>query len=150
MNILKSWTEKLGLRHQGVLMSVIRGCDNAPKEDPCKSLARCLRFVLLRSFSDKPSSFIENVHDDELRRRMIAVLSSHDEYPIHYIMHLLHATEIIGYHHPDHCVSARWGWFYVNLCKCFHLNPETKGQLDERLGACEDQFASNARIDNHE
>ena len=59
----------------------------------------------------------------------------------------MHATEIIGYHHPDDCVSARWGWFYVNLCKCFHLNPETKGQLDERLGACEDQFASNARID---
>ncbi len=30
--------------------------------------------------------------------------------------------------------------------KCFHLNPETEEQLDERLGACEDQFARNAEI----
>ena len=81
VNILKPWTEKLGLRHQGVLMSVIRGCDNAPKEDPCKSLARCLRFVLLRSFSDKPSSFIENVDDDELSRRMVAVLEQSRRVP---------------------------------------------------------------------
>ncbi len=146
MNILKPWTEKLGLRHQGVLMSVIRGCDNVPKEDPCKSLARCIRYVLLNSFSDKPSSFIENVDDAELKRRMVAVLSSHDQYPVHYIMHVLHATEIIGYKHPDDRVADRWRWFYSNLAKCFHLNPETEEQLDERLVACEDQFARNAEI----
>jgi hypothetical protein len=146
MNILKPWTEKLGLRHQGVLMAVIRGCDNAPKEDPCKDLARCIRFVLLNSFSSKPSSFIEDVTDSELERRMRAVLVSHDQYPVHYIMHLLHATEIIGYHHPDPFVGSRWQWFYENLAKCFHLNPETKEQLDDRLGACEDQFARNAEI----
>ncbi len=146
MNILKPWTEKLGLRHQGVLMAVIRGCDNAPKEDPAKDLARCIRYVLLHSFSDKPSSFIENVDDGELQRRMKAVLASHDQYPVHYIMHLLHATEIIGYHHPDSYVADRWEWFYRNLCKCFHVNPETREQLDYRLGACEDQFARNAEI----
>jgi len=146
MNILKPWTEKLGLRHQGVLMAVIRGCDNAPKEDPAKALARCIRYVLLHSFSDKPSSFIENVSDEELRRRMTDVLRSHDQYPVHYVMHLLHATEIIGYKHPDDCVADRWRWFYSNLAKCFHLNPETEEQLDERLGACEDQFARNAEI----
>ncbi len=146
MNILKPWTEKLGLRHQGVLMSVIRGCDNAPKEDPAKDLARCIRYVLLNSFSDKPSSFIENVNDEELKRRMVAVLRSHDQYPVHYIMHLLHATEIIGYCHPDEDVGDRWLWFYQNLCKCFHVNPELPVQLDDRLGACEDQFARNAEI----
>ncbi len=146
MNILKPWTEKLGLRHQGVLMAVIRGCDNAPKEDPAKDLARCIRYVLLNSFSDKPSSFIENVNDEELKRRMVAVLHSHDQYPCHYIMHLLHATEIIGYKHPDEDVGYRWLWFYQNLCKCFHLNPELPEQLDDRLGACEDQFARNAEI----
>ncbi len=32
------------------------------------------------------------------------------------------------------------------LCKCFHLNPELPEQLDDRLGACEDQFARNAEI----
>lgn len=60
--------------------------------------------------------------------------------------HVLHATEIIGYKHPDDRVADRWRWFYSNLAKCFHLNPETEEQLDERLGACEDQFARNAEI----
>jgi hypothetical protein len=127
-------------------MSVIRGCDNVPKEDPCKSLARCIRYVLLNSFSEKPSSFIENVDDRELERRMREVLRSHDQYPVHYIMHVLHATEIIGYKHPDDRVADRWRWFYSNLARCFHLNPETEEQLDARLGACEDQFARNAEI----
>ncbi len=35
---------------------------------------------------------------------------------------------------------------YRNLAHCFHLNPETEEQMDARLGACEDQFATNAKI----
>lgn len=147
MNILQDWTTKLGLRHQGVLVSAIRGCHGLPKDDPSKALARCIRYALLHSFSDKPSSFIENVEDMELKRRMLAVLSSHDQYPVHYIMHLLHAAEIVGYKHPDNNVRARWEWFYCNLSKCFHLNPETEEQLDDRLGACEDQFSANAKVE---
>ena len=115
-------------------MSVIRGCDNAPKEDPCKALARCIRYVLLHSFSDKPSSFIENVDDDELKRRMVAVLSSHDEYPVHYIMHLLHATEIIGYKHPDNLVNARGGnGSTATSASAFILTTKPKGNWTNGL-----------------
>ena len=99
-SVLKEWVTHLGLRHQGVLMSCVRGCDNVPKEDPAKALTRCLRGVLLNSFDPRPSSFIEHADDMELRDRMISVLKNHDHYPIHYIMHLMHGAEIIGYKWP--------------------------------------------------
>ncbi len=145
-SVLQRWVERLGLRHQGVLMSCVRGCDGVPKDDPSKLLARCLRAVLLVSLDEKPTSFIEKVDDKELERRMIAVLKNHDHYPVHYIMHLAHGTEIIGYKHPTVSIRLRWHWFYKQLCKCFHLNPETEAALDERLGAEENKFAAQARI----
>lgn len=144
-SILKPWVEKLGLRHQGVLMSCVRGCDNVPKDDPTKKLVRCLRAVCLRSYDAKPSSFIEHVDDEELQNRMIAVLKSHDHYPVHYIMHLLHGSEIIGYKWPEP-EAIFWRWFYEKLANCFHLNVETEDKLDARLGACEEVFAKHAAI----
>lgn len=145
-SVLQPWVEQLGLRHQGVLMSCIRGCDNVPKEDPTKLLARCLRAVVLVSFDEKPTSFIEMVDDAELGRRMVAVLKNHDHYAAHYLLHLMHGSEIVGFKHPDHEVRERWRWFYVNLARCFHLFPETEYDLDERLGACEAKFAEAAKI----
>ena len=144
--VLQPWVAALGLRHQGVLMACVRGCDNVPKDDATKLLARCLRAVMLRSFDPKPSSFIEHVASDELGRRMIAVLKNHDHYPLHYLMHLLHGSEIVGYKHPEFPVREGWHWFYVNLATCFHLTPETEAALDERLGADEEKFAAHARI----
>ena len=34
---------ELGLRHQGVLISAMRGCDTAPRSDPSKVIQRILR-----------------------------------------------------------------------------------------------------------
>ena len=87
--------------------------------------------------------FVETVDDEELRRRMVAVLKNHDHYPIHYIMHLMHGSEIIGYKCPAP-EAVFWRWFYEKLAQCFHLNVETEGQLDARLGACEARFAAHA------
>jgi hypothetical protein len=128
-------------------MSCVRGCDNLPKDDPSKALVRCLRATVLVSFDKKPASFIENVDDDELNRRMVAVLKSHDHYPVHYLLHLLHGAEIVGYKHPDREIANLWDWFYTNLCRCFHVNPESHEQMDNRLGACEAQFAVNQGIE---
>lgn len=143
--VLQSWVAALGLRHQGVLMACVRGCDNVPKEDATKLLARCLRAVMLRSFDPRPSSFIENVTAAELGDRMRAVLENHDHYPVHYLLHLAHGAEIIGYKHPDAFIRQQWSWFYIQLARCFHLTPETETALDERLGAPEDKFSAQAR-----
>ena len=142
-SVLQPWVEQLGLRHQGVLMAGVRGCDSVPKEDATKALARCFRATILRSFGPKPSSFIEFVDDEELRKRMVAVLKNHDHYPIHFILHLMHGSEIIGYKWPDPA-AVFWHWFYEKLAQCFHLNVETEEQLDARLGACETKFAAHS------
>jgi hypothetical protein len=147
-SVLQDWVMNLGLRHQGVLVSCIRGCDSVPKEDPSKALMRAMRGVILHSFNQQPSSFIDFVNSNVLRERMVAVLSSFDHYPVHYIMHVLFATEIIAYKGPVSIVAADWLWFYKKLCKCFHVNPETEKQLDARLGETDEQlFTQSQRVD---
>lgn len=56
-----------------------------------------------------------------------------DEYPLHYILHLIHGLEVIGYKHPmgevKHCFRAG----YVTLVRKFHMMPESEEQMDARL-----------------
>jgi hypothetical protein len=143
-SVLQSWVEKSGLRHQGVLVSAIRGCDNISKEDASKPLIRAYRGFILQSFDKKPSSFIEYVDKDELICRMNALVKNFDHYSIHFILHLLQAAEIIGYKHPDVWVKTAWLWFYNRMCKKMHVNSETDEQLDNRFNANETIFAARA------
>ncbi len=147
ISVLQPWVETLGLRHQGVLLSCIRGCDSVPKEDASKLLARCLRGVVLVSFDTKPSRFIDQVDQREVARRMIAVLKNCDHYPVHYVAHLMHGAAIIGYKHPDQEVADQWRRFYIRLARGLHLFPETGYDLDARLNAEEEEFAERAKID---
>ena len=152
--ILQDWVLNLpGLRHQGVLICAIRGCDTAPKDDVSKSLARCLREVVLNAFVDdsaKAKTFIEKVSDEVLLLRMRVFLYSLDQYPLHYVMHVIHAAEIIGYFYQgeNEITSLRWAQFYGNACGKLHLYPETKEQLNTRLLKDEDEFfkAQNTSI----
>ncbi len=150
--VLQPWVAALGLRHQGCLLSSVRGCDSVPKEDASKMLVRMLRGVTLISFDPKPSSFIEKVHSfEELKKRMRAVLSNHDHYPVHYLLHLTHAAEILGYKHPrdniDNAnIASSFLWFYCQLANCFHLTPESEEQMDKRLYAGEAEFAKGQKV----
>lgn len=144
-SVLQDWVMELGLRHQGVMLCAVRGCDTAPKDDPSKLLTRCLRYEVLNCFCVDPAkavSFIEEVDIDELGERMIAFLKNCDHYPQHYVSHLMHASEVIGYKKP----SEQWLWFYQKLCKGLHVNPESEEQLDRRLLADEITFGQLAQI----
>ena len=46
-SVMRDWTTHLPLRHQGVLVTAIRGCDHASKEDSSKSLTRMIRRAIL-------------------------------------------------------------------------------------------------------
>jgi hypothetical protein len=145
-SVLQPWVAELGLRHQGALMSCVRGCDGLPKNDPTKALTRCLRAVLLVSCDPKPTSFIETVAASELEVRMVAVLKDFDHLPAHYLLHLAQGSEIVGYCHPDPYTRECWCWFCTKLCRCFHLNPETQEQMEGRLNAREDKFAKSQEV----
>ena len=143
-SIFQIWVQNLGLRHQGALLTAIRGCDVVERDDESKWLARFYRACILRPHCGdvrQAASFMLWPDDTvEVAKHMNAFIRSHDHYPHHYLMHLIHAAEIVGYKHPDRNIRDYWLSFYRHMCNKFHMNPESEGQLDERLNADEETF----------
>jgi len=131
-SVLKEWVFTLPLRMQSVLMCALRGCDTARKDDASKFITRGLRAMLLNN-ADPTNTFIvgEGIPDAVYVKTFLWDL---DSYPLHFVMHTTHAAEIVGYKHPDPKLRIWWTGFYKDLVKALHMNPETEGQLDVRLG----------------
>lgn len=135
-HMVKDWVSKLGLRHQGTLLTGVRGCDTAHKHDPSKPVMRAIRWALFVAYDEReltepkgfmfyePANFTEAVR--ELAKNM-------DHYPSHFIWHMIHAIEVIGYCHPDAGVRAKFNWAYVTFVEKYHVNPETEFQMHRRL-----------------
>lgn len=147
-SVLKVWVMRLGRRHQGVLLTAVRGCDTAPKDDPSKLFTRCLRGVILNAHcgdAKKAQTFMEEIEPANEAERFRKFRTNLDHYPHHFIAHMMHAIEIIGYKHPDLETRDRWHSYYLRLCKGLHVNAETEEQLDTRLNADEDTFGKTDR-----
>lgn len=143
--VLQEWVAKLGLRHQGVLLTAIRGCDTAPREDDSKAFTRALRGVLLNTHCADPKdavSFIEACPADELIGRANALRKNLDHYPHHFVMHVVHACEVIGYCHPDEVVRGAFQGIYGLFCRSLHVRPETAEAMNDRLNANERAFGN--------
>jgi 3-phenylpropionate/cinnamic acid dioxygenase small subunit len=144
-SVLQDWVQTLGLRHQGTLLTAVRGCDTAMKDEPSKLLIRCFRATILNAHCKDPrkaATFIQQVDEPELRKRFDDFRKTSEQYPAHYLGHLLHAIQIVGYKHPEHNVRALWEGFYLRMVQAQHLNPETEAQMDDRLNADEATFAA--------
>lgn len=152
-SILQDWVQELGMRHQGVLVSSVRGCDTAPKEAGSKALTRYFRSAVLNAHCGDPTkakSFIEVPDYDMFKAAEERFFAEWDSMPLHFAMHFVHAAEIVGYYHPDQCngkgsVAALWYNFYLRACKKLHVNSETKAQLDMRLNADEESFGAQQK-----
>lgn len=143
-SILQEWVTKLPLRHQGVLVSAIRGCDIEAKDGPSKPVTRSLRAEILVPATQNPTSYIDFVDGLELQRRLQAFVNDFDHYPTHFVLHLMHAACIVGYHSPTN--AQEWLVFYMGICKKMHLHPESKEDLDRRLDADEKTFDAQQRV----
>ncbi len=145
-SILQPWVTQTGLRHQGVLMSAMRGCDTAPRHDPSKLVQRLLRGAVLESHcgrAAKSVSYIVVEPDVTVWWKAVnAFVRSWDHYPNHYVIHFIHAVEIIGFYGPKESpvFCNRWRILYCKAVYLLHFNPETKEQLDNRLNADEAEF----------
>jgi len=152
-SILLPWVQEVGLRHQGVIVSALRGCDTAPRHDPSKLAQRILRGAVLLPhcgrFANPKTYIVKEPDEQKWWEYMKPFLESWDHYPNHYVMHFIHAAEIIGYHGPldDPTYSERWLRFYLRACHKLHLRHETAGDLDERLNAEEELFASRQNLE---
>ena len=59
--------------------------------------------------------------------------SSFGHLPLHWYTHIMHALEVVGYHHCDEKVRETALRLYFKMVKTLHLNPETKEQHFDRL-----------------
>ena len=144
-NILQDWVSKLGIRHQGTLLGAVRGCDTAVKDDPSKKLTRFFRGVVLNPHVGDPTkakSFIEWCEtEEEFNKAVDGFFSVYDALPHHFVMHFIHAAEIVGYYYPDPVIRSWWYFLYAKAIRKLHLVPESLKQLDMRLNASEDIFS---------
>jgi hypothetical protein len=145
--IIQDWVCDLELRHQGTLMTAVRGCDTVERDEPVKWLARFYRACVLNAHVGdvrKAKTFVVWTDNaDDFWVYAGAVVRSHDHLPHHYIMHLIHAAEILGYKYPVEPQRAWWQRFYERMCAKMHMAPETETHLDERLNADEKTFDQN-------
>lgn len=133
-SVVKSWIADIPFKMQVVLLSALRGCDGIPKEDISKQITRAFRSVLLFpavTNHNDPNMFMSV--DPDLDKH-IAYFSQHlDHYPNHFVTHLIHAFEIVGYKHPDLDVRNLWFAGYKACAEGMHLRIEAEHSLDERL-----------------
>lgn len=142
-SIMQPWTAKLGLRHQGVLVSAIRGCDSVEREDASKHLVRMYRGILLRAHCGdikKAATFMVPFDQEIWDHTSADFLRSIDHYPNHWLLHWMHACEIVGYKHDMEDIRQSFNHMYIKLVRKFHLLPESEQLLDERLTADEKTF----------
>lgn len=140
-SILQDWVVTLPLREQGTLLAAVRGCDLTPKfplDAPERKIVAFVRHCFMvpadeREVDFQPGSFMSRCPPANFRHSCIG------NYPIHWVMHLTHALEVIGYRHPNSTTSDIARGLYYSFCTSFHLTPETCEEMEIRLS--EDRIA---------
>lgn len=141
-SVLQDWVMELPLREQGVLLTAVRGCDLTPKhplDAPERELVGCIRNAFMvpadpREVDHSPGSFFRTYLTSPFKP------SAFGHYPQHWVSHVMHAVEVIGYRHPNLYMREWFYELYRQFCKSLHVNPETFEQYEARLS--EDRIAS--------
>lgn len=136
--VIRPWLSDAGLslKMQSVLFSALRGCDTVSKEDASKPLVRAVRAAIMRDAEEQHrapgfgSIFLNGDLTDETVRKFTDDL---DHYPVHFVMHLAHACEIIAFKHPDRAYREPFLRAYNGIAEALHLLPESAEHLDLRL-----------------
>lgn len=144
-SVLQDWVMNLPLKQQSTLISALRGPDNLGKHNTGKQLTRYLRSLIIvpanPNWKDDADDTFLRYNENSLDSYINEFIDNHDEYPHHFIMHLVHAFEIVGYKHKTvHSNNSRVSehayrclGFYCKMAKAFHMIAETEEEMDERL-----------------
>jgi hypothetical protein len=135
-SVLHEWVTELPFQMQALLLTAMRGPDNSTKHCPAKQIVRYLRGAVL-----KPAGIWEGFNDNDFmwgdyslfKFSIDTFFHSPDEYPHHFLMHLIHASEVVGCYHPEAEKQTWWTVFYMMACNALHMNPESQHQLEQRL-----------------
>lgn len=145
-SVLQHWVTKLPLRAQGTLLTGIRGCDLVPKyplDSVERRLVAALRFAVLnpadpREVDVEPGCFFSAHVPQDFRASAVG------HYPQHWVAHIMHCAEVVGYCHPDEQARLEWEAVYLTFVEGMHLEPETKEGMMERL--TEDRIATGTVV----
>lgn len=149
-SVLQNWVMELPLRFQGTLLTAVRGCDDEPKQwhatgfadSPGRRTTAFIRYCFMNPADareiDIPGAFFQSTPPEDFKP------SEFGHLPQHWYAHVMHALEIIGYHHPDVKLSRQALRMYVKMVHGFHLNIESRDQLHQRL--TEDRLANNTVV----
>jgi len=135
-SVLHDWVHTLNFQMQALLMTAIRGADAIPKHDTSKCIIRYFRGTVL-----KPAGDWKGKNDNDFMWGEYMLFNhfadkfwyDHDLLPHHFLMHLIHCAEVVGYKHPSIVIRAHWNAFYLNACRSFHMKPESEKEMDKRL-----------------
>lgn len=143
-SVLQPWVMDLPLREQGCLMTAVRGCDLTPKR-PLDSLERRIVAAIRGGFmvaadpretDSEPGSFMSLKIPDAKTEK----LSTLGHYPLHWVVHVMHACEVLGYRHPDTRVLSQFQDLYREFCHMLHVPAETFETYAKRM--TEDRIAA--------
>lgn len=139
------WCLALPIQQQSVLLLAARGPDGIAKSHPCKDLQRAYRGTVLVAarygrclrWGESADTFMGL---DVIAQKMVdwelfldRFFQHSDDLPHHFLMHLMHGAEILGYKHPEERFKSRWKAFYQRCVKELHLVEESEDEMDWRL-----------------
>ena len=148
LSVLQDWAMQLPLREQGTLLCAVRGCDLTPKF-PLDSIERRLVASVRghalnpadpREVDSEPGCFMSR----SIPGLSEVKVSAFGHLPQHYVSHLMHACEVLGYRHPDQSARARWHKIYVKFCDGYHVYAEPFTAYERRLS--EDRIANGTVV----
>ena len=130
-SVLQNWIiNNCTLMMQGTLISAVRGCDGITNEDISKRFTRALRSVVLNNACANIPKFITfDITEEDIN----IFLKQPDHYPVHWLVHFIHAAEVVGYMHSNEVMRDWWYKLYYRLCDMLHVNVETYAQFQMRL-----------------
>lgn len=154
-SVLQDWVMELPLRAQGTLLTGIRGCDTAPKlfepdangylecnETTERQLTAFLRFCVMNPADPREVDIKGAFFKSEAP--LVIKVSELMHYPTHWLMHLVHCFEVVGYMHPDRTTRGMARRIYEKFVDGFHMNEETKDQMLARMN--EDRIAAGTVV----
>lgn len=138
---LQDWVMELPMQMQGVLISAVRGADGGDNVGAHKALGRHYRRSIMNSAVEARALDYDELGGGKfmapianVREQMEIFISDVNIHPHHYYIHFMFAAEITGHYHPVKRFADDWAYLYELMCRDMHVNPETRKQLEYRLG----------------
>lgn len=131
-SVFQEWLQLLTWKMQTVIITGLRGCDGLTKFDPSKHVSRSIRMAALKN-ADQSTTYMKHDMFEELAEAADKFVDDLDRYPVHFVMHMAHACEIIGYRHPEPGTRAQFSAVYNKIVWALHLRPESKESMEHRL-----------------